>query len=240
MDDLRVRLIERLCRLPEAHLADVEAIITSLERCSVGTLIQSMTTLPVRHSSAHKDWPHAPLHRLSERGTYIVTASTLQKEHFFRGEERLTLLQDRLLLLAKQNEVTLEAWAVFSNHYHFVAHTTGAENQLGNLIARLHYDSAEDINRLDRCAGRAIWFNYWDTKLTFEKSYLARLNYVHQNAVKHGLVQYANEYPWCSAAWFERTASRAQVKTIYGFRTDRVKIDDDYQPVVSSREVNED
>ena len=53
----------------------------------------------------------------------------------------------------------------------------------------------------------AIWHNFWDTELTYEKSYLARLNYVHQNAVKHGLVARACQYRWCSAAWFERTVS---------------------------------
>ena len=76
-----------------------------------------------------------------------------------------------------------------------------------------------------------MWFNYWDTQLTFEKSYLARLNYVHQNAVRHGLVPVANQYRWCSAAWFERTATRAQVATIYGFKIDRIKIVDDYDPL---------
>ncbi len=231
MDDLRVRLIERLCRLPDAHLADVETLLVRLEgngaappKTAAGS---SAPTL-----APHKHWPHAPVHRLSEHGTFIVTASTLHKEHFFRGQERLTVLEDRLLALAKEHEVILEAWVVFSNHYHFVAHTTGAENQLANLIARLHYDTAEEINRRDGSAGRHIWFNYWDTKLTFEKSYLARLNYVHQNAVKHRLVRQARDYRWCSAAWFEHTATPAQVGTIYGFRTDRVKVDDDYQPVM--------
>jgi len=65
----------------------------------------------------------------------------------------------------------------------------------------------------------------------YEKSYLARLNYVHQNAVKHGLVSVANQYPWCSAAWFERTATRAQVRTIYSFKTDRVTVQDEFEPV---------
>ena len=70
------------------------------------------------------------------------------------------------------------------------------------------------------------------TALTFEKSYLARLNYVHQNPVKHRLVRRAADYRWCSAAWFERTATVAQVKTIYSFKIDRVKVEDDYEPVM--------
>jgi putative transposase len=51
---------------------------------------------------------------------------------------------------------------------------------------------------------------------------------VHQNAVKHGLVAVANQYPWCSAAWFENAATPAQVKTIYAFKTDRLHVRDDY------------
>jgi putative transposase len=77
--------------------------------------------------------------------------------------------------------------------------------------------------------GRQVWHNFWDTKLTYEKSYRARLNYVHQNPVKHGLVSVASHYPWCSAAWFERTATPAQVKTIYAFKTNRLKVCDDFE-----------
>jgi len=57
---------------------------------------------------------------------------------------------------------------------------------------------------------------------------MVRLNYVHQNPVKHGLVTVANKYSWCSAAWFERIASPATVKSIYSFRTDKINIYDDY------------
>lgn len=53
-------------------------------------------------------------------------------------------------------------------------------------------------------------------------------NYVHHNAVKHGVVRHAADYPWCSAAWFERTATPAQVKTIYAFNTDRVIVKDEF------------
>ena len=233
MDDLRIRLIERLCRLPEAQLAEIEALLVRIENESVGSAAQPTTNGPAELTLKQaKDWPHAPVHRLSEHGTYIATASTHRKANLCRGEERLTLLEAKLLHLASVHDVTLEAWAVFSNHYHFVAHTAGVNNQLAELIARLHSETAEEINRRDGCVGRQVWFNFWDTKLTFEKSYLARLNYVHQNAVRHGLMKRASDYPWCSAAWFERTASRAQVKTIFGFRTDRVKVDDDYEPVV--------
>ena len=39
-----------------------------------------------RHMIAMKSiaWPHAPMHRLSEAGTYFVTAGTYLKAHHFR------------------------------------------------------------------------------------------------------------------------------------------------------------
>ena len=174
------------------------------------------------------DWPHAPVHRLDSDGIYMVTSGTLYKHRLFASEEKLTLLQNALLTLTKQFRWQLEAWAVFSNHYHFIARRNRESGGLDELLNQLHADTARELNRLDDKIGREVWFNFWDTKLTYERSYLARLNYVHQNPVKHGLVVKANQYRWCSAAWLERVAPPAQVKTIYSFKIDRLNIYDDY------------
>lgn len=173
-------------------------------------------------------WPHAPEHRLSVGGTFLVTAGTYRKEHFFGGDARLKELHDGLLRYAAKYSWSLEAWAVFPNHYHFVAHSPenakdGAES-LRVFLADFHQNSATWVNGLDEAKGRKVWHNFWETRLTYEKSYFARLSYVHRNAVRHGLVPLANQYRWCSAAWFEQVASPAMVKTIYGFKTDHVKV----------------
>lgn len=224
MDNLRIELIERLCRIPDAQLSAIDRFLDSLPS----------KTAPVVHRSLSQeinDWPHAPVHRISETGTYFVTASTRDKAHLFRDGERLSMLQSALLRTAIQFDVQLEAWAVFSNHYHFVAHTKRKDEGIKPMIARLHNNTATELNRMDGTPGRQVWFNFWETSLTFPNSYLARLNYVHQNAVKHGLVKDARDYPWCSAGWFERTASPAQVKTIYGILIDRLNLEDEYEPV---------
>ena len=177
-------------------------------------------------------WPHAPLHELSEAGTYFVSVGTYRKEHHFRGAERLSVLHRGLLTVARDSGWQLEAWAMFSNHYHFVAHSPpqeGGAESLTRMLGLLHEKTAKWINRLDAAPGRQVWHNFRETGLTYQRSYLARLNYVHQNAVKHRLVPVANQYPWGSAAWFERSAPPAQVKTIYSFKTDEVHVYDDYE-----------
>jgi putative transposase len=174
-------------------------------------------------------WPHAPTHRLSENGTYFVTAGAYQKQHFFREHVRLDVVQRGLLTVATEYGWHLEAWCVFSNHYHFIAHSPGdGAESLKPMLRKLHSKLAVWVNKLDNTPGRRVWHNYWDTQLTYERSYLARLHYTHANAVHHGLVLVANQYPWCSASWFERTASQAQVKTVYGMKIDSVRVADDF------------
>jgi putative transposase len=177
-------------------------------------------------------WPHAPAHRLAAAGTYCVTAGTYQKEHFFRGHERLGVLHRGLLGVARDFGWQLEAWSIFPNHYHFVGHTPADAPDAANLpdmLSVLHTKTAVWVNRLDNSPQRRVWFNFWETRLTYSRSYFARLNYVHQNPVRHGLVPVASHYPWCSAAWFEREAPAAQVRTIYGFKTDHVQMTDDFE-----------
>ena len=96
------------------------------------------------------------------------------------------------------------------------------------MLGLLHEKTAKWVNQLDAESPRKVWHNFWDTRLTYPKSYLARLNYVHQNPVRHGLVPVANLYPWCSAGWFERTGRPAQVRMIYGVPIERVKVYDEY------------
>ena len=236
--NLREQLVRRIRRLPDSAMPRIEEVISELEQRQ-STLAAEFAGTPETQpeggiqkpsikSEPSKSWPHAPTHRLSQHGTYIVTAGTLHKEHFFRGDSRLSLLEAKLLELALEYEWQLEAWAVFSNHYHFVAHSGPMAGSLKTMISRLHSETATAINTADQEQSRQVWHNFWDTALTIETSYLARLNYVHQNAVKHGLVKVANQYQWCSARWFEQTATPAQVKTIYGFGTSKVRVFDDF------------
>jgi putative transposase len=218
------RITLRLERLDVEGLEAVERAVAAIEASATRELLNEKLA-----NSCPSQWPHAPTHCLGEgKGTFIVTAGTHEKAHHFSSPARMDYLQNELLLKAKEYQWQLDAWSVFSNHYHFVGHALVNAKSLHPFLTHLHADTAREINRLDGVSDRQVWFNFWETELTFEKSYLARLNYVHQNAVKHRLVAMASQYRWCSAAWFERTATSAQVKTIYGFKTDKVKVRDDY------------
>ncbi len=114
---------------------------------------------------------------------------------------------------------------MFSNHYHFVAESPESAGSLSAMLGELHEKTAKWVNKLVAAPSRQVWHNYWETKLDFPRSYFARLNYTHQNAVRHGLVKSARDYPWCSADWFEQHTSAAMIKSIYRFKADQIADD---------------
>lgn len=175
-------------------------------------------------------WPHAPPHFLAGQGTFMVTGATYGKHHSFRSRKRLRMLTGCIHKHARDHGWRLEAWAVFSNHYHWIGQAPehpGASG-LAEMIAATHRESATFVNELDETPGRQVWHNYYETTLSFQRSYLARLHYVSQNPVKHGLVLKAEDYPWCSAGWLEKNATAAFRRTLASFKIDRLRILDDF------------
>jgi hypothetical protein len=79
----RLQLIDRVLGLPDGRLAEAERLLASLQLAGEFTLSE-----PTRaYGSRERDWHHSPMHRISEAGTYIVTAATLDKLHHFRGAQ---------------------------------------------------------------------------------------------------------------------------------------------------------
>jgi hypothetical protein len=98
---LRVELIEAICRLPDDRLQQAAEVLRPMSRAVAG----APSSGPMKPGLAPpptppRDWPRAPLHRLSEQGTYMVTTGTYRKAHIFRDPVRLDLLETSLLSLA--------------------------------------------------------------------------------------------------------------------------------------------
>lgn len=176
-----------------------------------------------------KQWPHSPVHIVNVSGTFMVTAATYKKQHFFNSETKIQFLHDTLIEKSEKLGWQLQAWAVFSNHYHFLAISPDFPENLPVLIKGINGTSSKRINDEDGASGRKVWFQYWDSRITYQSSYYARLNYVHNNPVQHGLVNNAVKYKWCSASWFEETADESFRNIISSLKTDRLKTPDDFQ-----------
>jgi putative transposase len=177
-----------------------------------------------------RDWPHAPPHRLGLGGVYFVTSRASEGRHLLADDDMKDWFQETLFTIAKEFEWTLEAWAILSNHYHLIGHSPkgadGAES-LREMIRKLHSLTTRELNRRENQTGRTrLWQNFRETCLTHQRSYLARLHYVHQNAVHHQLVAVGSDWKWCSAAEFKKAVSPVWLKTVTSFKYDEIAAKD--------------
>jgi putative transposase len=177
-----------------------------------------------------RDWPHAPPHRLLSAGVYFLTARTSERRPLLVDDSLKDWFQDTLLKVIDEMGWKLEAWCILSNHYHLVAHSPKSGGiSLRPLIQQLHSLTTKELNRRDGTGGRTrLWQNFRETLLVEQASYMARLHYVHQNAVHHQLVKTGSEWKWCSALAFKKAVTPAWVKTVASFRYDRIaELDED-------------
>ncbi len=158
----------------------------------------------------------------------MITCGTYRKAHFLNTPEKLDMFSHLFFACIAEAGWDIHAWAVLSNHYHFIASSPSDPDTLRRMISKLHTLSAQDINVQDHQPGRKVWFQYFDSHITFMNSYLPRLKYVHENPAHHGILPCAENYPWCSASWFARNAKPGFRKTVEGFKTDAISVMDDF------------
>ncbi len=175
-----------------------------------------------------KRWHHAPMHLYNTAGTYMITGATYCKQLLFKKPHELDYLHDLLLDLAKLYDWKLEAWVLFPNHYHFLVQSPENSKSLPDFIRHFHSVSAKMLNLQHNTPNRLVWFQYWDSKITYQKSYCARLNYINQNPVRHKIVKCAKDYKWSSVRWFEENAPEPYWKNISKFKIDSVNVVDDF------------
>ena len=171
---------------------------------------------------------HTPPHLFKPNSIYFVTGATTSKKPYFAVDHAKENFQNSLFSRSSVLGWQLEAWAILDNHYHFIAQAPADASSLTRLIRVIHSISANFINKLDGIQGRRVWFNYWDSCITNETSYLARLRYVNMNPVKHGHVEKPEDYRFSSYRWFVEMAKPEFQHLVFSQPIDRLNLHDNF------------
>ena len=176
----------------------------------------------------YKTYRHAPPHLASPGATYMITAATLGKKKLFSTDALLVLLENALTSTFDRRGWHRLAHVVLPNHYHVLAGAPDASAPIAATVADVHRFSARALNRLRTTPGRKVWWNYWDTCITAERSMMARLNYIHQNPVRHGYVLSADNWTFSSYRTFHENDPGAAELIESRFPYDKIKVRDDF------------
>ena len=162
---------------------------------------------------------HRPPHLYLDNATYFITASTMNRGYDIRrlkpatplrniafemDDVKLVALASLLQEMVKFYDFKLIGWVILRNHYHLLLEIIRGLT-LPDFIKNLHGKSSFQFNKIDKYTGRKIWYQYWDTCITDEKTMYMRLNYIHNNPVKHGYAKDLIDYQYSSYhAYFEK------------------------------------
>ena len=135
----------------------------------------------------------------------------------------------------------IEDWVVLDNHYHLMANAPENAETLAQVINNVHRFSSSGIKSLEciNCVDavptqsahsidKKIFHNYWDTCITYENSYYARLHYLWYNPVKHGYVKHPIEWKYGSFYYRHQDEKEYLGKIMKLYPCDKVNVFDDF------------
>ncbi|MDW7679596.1 MAG: transposase [bacterium] len=177
----------------------------------------------------YKTYKHTPAHLFRPHAKYFITGATLNKVQYFKSCESKQAAIEYMFKSFDHYGWIIEDWVFLNNHYHIMADAPENPETLSQVINNFHRFSALKLKKLhpEFADVEHVWYNYWDTCITYEKSYFARINYIWFNPVKHKYVTEAEN--WKYGSFFERAKEWKNVKGIveqYPF--EKLNIDDDF------------
>lgn len=178
----------------------------------------------------YKEYKHNPPHLFLPNTKYFITGSTYHRKHYLNGDEPKYALFESMKKGFTNKDWIIEDWVILDNHYHLMVNSPQDSTELGYIIKEIHKFNALWIKKNIQSARNEekIWYNYWDTCITYEKSYFARLNYIWFNPVKHGYTD--DPEKWIHGSYYYRMKNEKEYldKILKGYPFDKLKIDDEF------------
>jgi putative transposase len=175
-----------------------------------------------------KEYEHNPPHLFKKNSKYFVTSSIYNSIKLIKSYEAKNKLLSYIIKSVEHFNWKLEDWVILDNHYHLMLEVLENPVDLRKIFGNIHKFSALWIKKNVKHAKNTskIWHNYWDTCITYERSYFARLNYIWYNPVKHGYVEKPED--WEFGSYRQRFEKEKEYlhRVNKDYPCDKVKIED--------------
>lgn len=139
-------------------------------------------------------------------GLVFVTLTGVRGERIFSRAETANLLRSVLREVRQKLPFTMHAWVILPEHSHLLLQP-GAEGGADEIVRRVRHRYAIDYAQLmGSPAEMVVWEQRYGLEGVRDAETLAtRMDTIHYDPVRHGLVQRPEEWSQSSyAAWVER------------------------------------
>jgi putative transposase len=131
--------------------------------------------------------------RSAQSGTFFVTSATYNRRHFFQVGANAELFLETLQHYRHEGKYLLHDFVVMPEHIHLLL--TPRETTLERVMGLIKGGFSHRIG-----SSFPLWQkSFTDHRIRDRADFLARRKYIHENPVKEGLVERAEDYPYSSA-----------------------------------------
>ena len=166
----------------------------------------------LEHRQRHRLPWHGPPHYQCNSEHYLITAACYEHKPVIGvTSARMAEFESELLGTAQRACQQIFAWIVLPNHYHLLINAPEVEALLGAL-GKLHGRTSHGWNGEEARRGRQVWHRAAETAMKSERHFWATLNYVLNNAVRHGYVKRWQAWPYSNAAQYLADVGRDEAE----------------------------
>ncbi|MFC4261409.1 transposase [Ferruginibacter yonginensis] len=155
-------------------------------------------------------------------GLYFITCTVHQWVDVFTRETYIEILLSSLRYCQEKKGLKIYAWVVMSNHIHLIVQSS--QNNLSDIIRDFKKFTASTIyaaienNKNESRKNWLLWLLKKEDKVCFwepgyhgeeifgEQFLLSKINYIHNNPVRAGIVLYEEAYKYSSCSEFYGTS----------------------------------
>jgi putative transposase len=150
-----------------------------------------------------------------------LTFSCYQRFQFLKADRTCQWLADAIQAARSERDFHLWAYVFMPEHVHMIVFPRRPGHKMGKILSGIKLPVAKRainflvkqnspwLSKITRQRGKRTERLFWqsgvgyDRNITCGKTLLQMIEYLHLNPVRRGLVEFAREWKWSSAALFE-------------------------------------
>lgn len=168
-------------------------------------------SIPIRNSSSK--------HIARPARTFFVTAKTSMGRAPLQSERNAALFIDVLRSYAKARKFRVHDFVVMPDHVHLLI-TVGGDMAIGKAVQFIKGGFSYRLKKEFGYAGEVWQSGFSEGRVDDRASFLQHRNYIAQNPVKRGLVDSAEEFPYCFVHLAKEKAAGAEAQAMTAERHD--------------------
>ncbi|MCK4353357.1 transposase [candidate division WOR-3 bacterium] len=128
---------------------------------------------------------------------YFITSVVENRRKVFYNEKNIKLLLDIFEYYRQKYQFKIGAFSILPDHFHWLI-ILGEGGTISQIMKGVQGFSARRINKENGWHGKLWQHQFLDHIIRKNEDYRNHINYIHNNPVKHKLVESPEAYRWSS------------------------------------------